>query len=100
LILAGYFLIPAIHLVNASSLTVAALPATIAAIAEHWFGWTMVMIMGRVVFLIWKHNIRSSMIWFVKVITDPLTDIMAYSPRYLTAYKAFLPSQAHSREEK
>jgi glutamate-1-semialdehyde 2,1-aminomutase len=100
LILAGYFVIPAIHLVSASSLTVAALPATIAAIAEHWFGWTVAVIMGRVVFLIWKHNVRSSMIWFVKVITDPLTDIMAYSPRYLNAYKAFLPSQAHSREEK
>jgi glutamate-1-semialdehyde 2,1-aminomutase len=100
LILAGYFLIPAIHLVSASSLTVAALPATIAAIAEHWFGWTVAVIMGRVVFLIWKHNVRSSMIWFVKVITDPLTDIMAYSPHYLTVYKAFLPSQARSREEK
>jgi glutamate-1-semialdehyde 2,1-aminomutase len=85
LILAGYFLIPIVHLVSASSLTVAALPATIAAIAEHWFGWTVAVILGRVVYLIWKHNVRSSMIWFVKVITDPLTDIMAYSPRYLTA---------------
>ena len=29
------------------------------------------------------------MIWFVKVVTDPLTDLMAYTPRYLTAYKVF-----------
>jgi glutamate-1-semialdehyde 2,1-aminomutase len=58
------------------------------------------VIVGRVVYLIWKHNLRSSMIWFVKVITDPLTDIMAYSPRYLNACKAFLPSQGRSQEEK
>ena len=100
LILAGYFLIPVIHLVSAGSLTVAAFPAMIAAIAEHWFVWTAAVILGRVVYLIWKHNVRSSMIWFVKVITDPLTDLMAYTPRYLTAYKAFLPSPARGREEK
>jgi glutamate-1-semialdehyde 2,1-aminomutase len=100
LILAGYFLIPVIHLVNAGSLTVAAFPALLTAIAEHWFLWTAAVILGRVVYLMWKHNLRSSMIWFVKVITDPLTDLMAYSPRYLTACKAFLPSPARSREEK
>jgi glutamate-1-semialdehyde 2,1-aminomutase len=100
LILAGYFLIPVIHFVNAGSLTVAAFPAMLAAIAEHWFIWTAAVILGRVVYLMWKHNLRSSMIWFVKVITDPWTDLMAYSPRYLTACKAFLPSPTRSREEK
>jgi len=29
--------------------------------------------------------LRSSMIWFVKLATDPLTDIVAYSPPTLRA---------------
>ncbi len=77
-----------------------ALPATIAVIAEHWFLWTAAVVLGRVVYLVWKHNIRSSMIWFVKIITDPLTDLMAYTPRYFTLNKALLPSPARGREEK
>jgi glutamate-1-semialdehyde 2,1-aminomutase len=100
IILAGYFLIPLIHMVKARSFTVAAFPAMIAAIAEHWFVWTVAVILGRVVYLIWKHNVRSSMIWFVKVITDPLTDLMAYTPRYFTAYKALLASAARGPEDK
>jgi glutamate-1-semialdehyde 2,1-aminomutase len=100
LILAGYFLIPLIHLASASSLTVAALPSLTAAIAELWFVWTVAAVLGRVAYLIWKHNVRISMIWFVKVVTDPLTDLMAYSPRYLSAYKVLLPSHARNREDK
>jgi glutamate-1-semialdehyde 2,1-aminomutase len=26
----------------------------------------------------WAHDFRTSMIWFVKLITDPITDIFAY----------------------
>jgi glutamate-1-semialdehyde 2,1-aminomutase len=100
LILAGYFLIPLIHLVSARAFSIAAFPAMIAAIAEHWFVWTVAVILGRVVYLIWKHNVRSSMIWFVKVITDPLTDLMAYTPRYFSAHKALLLSPARGREER
>jgi glutamate-1-semialdehyde 2,1-aminomutase len=99
LILAGYLLIPAIHLVSARPLTLAAVPPLIAAIAEQWFVWTVAVVLGRVAYLIWKHNVRTSMIWFVKVVTDPLTDLMAYAPRYLTAYRLLLPSQAGDRED-
>jgi glutamate-1-semialdehyde 2,1-aminomutase len=100
LILAVYFLIPILHVVSVRTFSVAAIPAMLATIAEYWFMWTVAVILGRVVYLIWKHNVRSSMIWFVKVITDPLTDLMAYTPRYLTAYKALLPSLARGREGK
>jgi glutamate-1-semialdehyde 2,1-aminomutase len=99
LILAGYVLIPMVYLVSSGSLTVAALPSTLAAIAELWFVWTATVVLGRVAYLVWKHNLRTSMIWFVKVVTDPLTDLMAYSPRFLTAYKVWLPSQARHRAE-
>jgi hypothetical protein len=40
---------------------------------------------------VWKHNFRSSMIWFVKLATDPFTDIVAY---YSSPYKILLLSQA------
>jgi hypothetical protein len=26
----------------------------------------------------WKYDFRTSMIWFVKLVTDPFTDILAY----------------------
>jgi len=34
-----------------------------------------------VTYLVWKHDFRISMIWFIKLITDPVTDIFAYFPR-------------------
>jgi glutamate-1-semialdehyde 2,1-aminomutase len=40
------------------------------------------VVIGRVAYLIWKHDFRISMIWFIKLITDPLTDIVAYFPRW------------------
>jgi glutamate-1-semialdehyde 2,1-aminomutase len=93
LIFLGYLLIPVVHLLSASSLSLATLPALIATIAEHWFVLTLAVVFGRVAYLIWKYNLRTSLIWFVKLITDPMTDIMAYSPPYVTACKALLSSR-------
>jgi hypothetical protein len=42
----------------------------------HWFFWTLAVAFGRVVYLMWKHDFRISMIWFVKLVTDPFTDIV------------------------
>jgi glutamate-1-semialdehyde 2,1-aminomutase len=39
------------------------------------------VVFGRVLYLFFKHDFRTSMIWFIKLITDPLTDIVAYFPR-------------------
>jgi glutamate-1-semialdehyde 2,1-aminomutase len=100
LILIGYFLIPIFHVLSARSFTVADFPAMLAAIAELWFVWAVAVVFGRVVYLMWKDNVRSSLIWFVKVITDPLTDLRAYAPRYLTPFKALLPLPASGAEEK
>lgn len=93
-IVAGYLLIPVIHLVNASSWTAEVLTPMTAAVAQQWFLLTLVVVVGRVAYLVWEHNFRLAMIWFVKLVTDPFTDIGAYSPRYLSAYKVFLPSRA------
>ena len=81
----GYLLIPVIHLTSAESLTLEVVTPMAAAVAQQWFLWTLVVVAGRVAYLVWKHNLRLSMVWFVKLVTDPFTDIVAYAPRYLSA---------------
>ena len=49
------------------------------------------VVLGRVAYLAWLHDFRISLIWFVKLVTDPFTDIKAYLPRSASAWRAFLP---------
>jgi glutamate-1-semialdehyde 2,1-aminomutase len=81
LIMLGYLLIPAGHVLAAQDPGWSAFVQRLPAIAEHWWFWTQLVILGRVAFLIWKFSVRTSMIWYVKLVTDPLTDIVAYFPR-------------------
>jgi glutamate-1-semialdehyde 2,1-aminomutase len=83
LILGAYLAIPVFHLLRAPEWTPAALAPTMAAIAEQWFLWTLTVVGGRVLYLIWAQNTWLALVWLVKLATDPLTDIMVYSPRYL-----------------
>jgi glutamate-1-semialdehyde 2,1-aminomutase len=85
LIVLGYLLIPIAHMVQAESLQCAVFAQRLPAIAEHWWFWTQLVIFGRVAFLIWKFSFRTSMIWYVKLVTDPLTDVITYFPRRLRA---------------
>jgi glutamate-1-semialdehyde 2,1-aminomutase len=81
LIVAGYILIPIVQIVQlarTSPLTSESLSSITPAIAEGWFLLTLAAVLGRVIYLIWAHDFRSSMIWFIKLITDPFTDIIAY----------------------
>ena len=91
LIVAGYVLIPVLHMGSAGDWTLTFLSSQLASIAHHWFVLTLLVVTGRVAYLIWAHDFRISMIWFIKLITDPLTDIMAYSPRYLRPCRVLLP---------
>ena len=92
LIVAGYLLIPIINMIQGGIWTFDTLWEKIPAIARQWFGLTLVVVLGRVVYLAWIHNLRVSMIWFVKLVTDPITDILAYTPRYLSPLASLLPS--------
>jgi glutamate-1-semialdehyde 2,1-aminomutase len=83
LILGAYILIPVVHLVQASAWTVAALRPLAPVVAQEWFLWTLVVVGGRVAYLTVAQNVRLALVWFVKLVTDPVTDIAAYSPRYL-----------------
>jgi len=82
MIVLGYILIPIIHMVQVNSWTFESFMSLIGSIALYWFVWTLLVVFGRVVYLMWKHDFRISMIWFIKLITDPLTDIVAYFPRW------------------
>jgi glutamate-1-semialdehyde 2,1-aminomutase len=85
LILGVYLLIPAVRLVQASAWTGEGLRPLAAAVAQELFLWTLMVVVGRVAYLIWAHDLRLALVWFVKLVTDPLTDIIAYAPRYLGA---------------
>jgi glutamate-1-semialdehyde 2,1-aminomutase len=88
LILGVYLLIPSVHLVQASSWTAAALGPLAAAVGRDLFYWTLAVVGGRVAYLAWVHGLRPAVVWFVKLVTDPVTDIVAYTPRYLGASRA------------
>ena len=83
LILGAYLVIPVLHLLFADAWTAESLRRIAAAVARAWFLWTLTVVGGRVMYLVWARDGWLAMVWFVKLITDPITDIVAYSPRYL-----------------
>jgi len=95
LIVAGYLLLPIIHLVRADSLTFETLIAMVPAVAQQWFLLTLAVVCGHVAYLVWEHSFRSAMIWFVKLATDPFTDIVTY---YSSASRLVQALQARKSE--
>jgi glutamate-1-semialdehyde 2,1-aminomutase len=81
MIVLGYALIPVFLMAQAGTWTIGAFTAMADGIALQWFRWTLLVVFGRVAYLTWKHNFGIAMIWFVKLVTDPFTDILAYFPR-------------------
>ena len=76
MIVLGYALIPVIDIALNGGWVSGALDT----IALHWFRWTLFVVALRIAYLTWKHDFRISMIWFVKLVTDPMTDIVSYLP--------------------
>ena len=83
LILGTYLAIPVANFLLAPEWTAEALGPLAADVAQQWFAWTMLVVGGRVAYLMWAQNVWLAMVWLIKLVTDPLTDIVAYSPRYL-----------------
>jgi glutamate-1-semialdehyde 2,1-aminomutase len=83
LILGTYLLIPAAHLLHAALFSPEAFGALVGTVAWQWFLWTLGVVFGRVAYLAWTHGPYLAAVWFVKLITDPITDVIAYSPRFL-----------------
>ncbi|HXW84965.1 MAG TPA: aminotransferase class III-fold pyridoxal phosphate-dependent enzyme, partial [Candidatus Binataceae bacterium] len=95
LILAGYLLIPVIQLLRIDSWTWDATRSAFAPIAGQWFVLTLSVVLGRVAYLTWKYDFRTSMVWFIKLLTDPITDLAAY---YTSLYRILSSSQATTHE--
>jgi glutamate-1-semialdehyde 2,1-aminomutase len=98
MIVSAYILIPIVNMIAAGGWTFAVFMEKFPAIAQQWWGLTVVVVLGRVIYLAWLHDFRISMIWFVKLISDPFTDILAYLPRSASAWRAFLPPYAVSHK--
>ena len=92
LIVVGYLLVPLFHLVSAGSLSLTTLTAIVPTVAQQWFFLTLAAVLGHVAYLLWKYDVRSAIIWLVKLVTDPLTDIGVY---YSSPARLFRLSQTH-----
>jgi glutamate-1-semialdehyde 2,1-aminomutase len=75
-----YLLIPLVNVVHAGQLELATLPSLAATVAQQWFAFTALVVFGHVARLTPKHGLRNALIWLVKLVTDPITDIFAYYP--------------------
>jgi len=74
-IVAGYALIP---LVERLVVEWSGWLPFVVAVGKAWFAYTAVVVLGRVLVLVRKHGLRNALVWFVKLVTDPFTDISAY----------------------
>jgi len=83
LILGVYILVPVVHLVMAEGWDREALAALAASVAQQWFMWTLAVVGGRVGYLVWAQGPRLALVWLVKLVTDPFTDVVAYTPHFL-----------------
>jgi len=97
LIVVGYGLIPIVHMLGADAWTLEGLKPLLTPVAEQWFFLTLAVVLGRVLYLIWEHNFGLSMVWLIKLMTDPFTDIVAYYPSAYGAVKGFMPSRLRKR---
>ena len=86
IIVGGYILIPIAQIIQLWGYGLESFASILPSVALQWFLLTLAAVFGRVLYLIWAHDFRTSMIWFVKLITDPITDIFAY---YKSADKIF-----------
>jgi glutamate-1-semialdehyde 2,1-aminomutase len=80
LIVLVYALVPVVLMTQAGAWSFAGFVSLADPIALQWFRVTMTVVFGRVVYLTWKHDFRIAMIWFVKLVTDPFTDVVTYFP--------------------
>src|SRR5499426_1109154 len=83
MILGTYLLIPLVNLVWSGAYTLEALRPLAVSVAYQWFLWTVLIVAGRVAYLLYAHGPRLALVWVVKLATDPLTDVIAYTPRFL-----------------
>ena len=83
MILGGFMLLPFAAVAYAGAWSVEGVRAVAPMVGYQWFGMVTAVVGGRVAYLVVRHGPRLAAVWFVKLVTDPITDLIAYSPRYL-----------------
>ena len=79
-ILMAFLLLPFVNLWWAGDWTVAGFIASAPITARHWLSFTMLVVFGRTAYLTLRHNLTTALVWLVKLVTDPLTDLLEYRP--------------------
>jgi len=55
-------------------------------VADMWFYITAYFVLGHTAIVWSQYNFCISMVWFVKLATDPITDVIAYWPSVFTIW--------------
>jgi glutamate-1-semialdehyde 2,1-aminomutase len=79
LVVAGYLAIPIVHLALAESLSRRSILALVPTVAQEWLVLTIAVVLGHVGMLIFSHGLRNALVWLVKLVTDPFTDLITYT---------------------
>jgi glutamate-1-semialdehyde 2,1-aminomutase len=80
LILVSYLILPIVDVARVGVWSADGFLSVAPVIAGHWFWMTMLVVLGRVAFLTVTKGPGLAMIWLMKLVTDPLTDLIAYRP--------------------
>ena len=91
MILGAYLLIPLVYAMQAGEWTGAALRGIATSVAEAWLAWTALVVGGRAVYLAATRGVHPAAVWVVKLVTDPLTDLIAYVPIHLAKARMPIP---------
>jgi len=83
-VVAGYTLAPLISLLRLSNDVGFFL--TLASIARSWLGVTLFFVLGHTGLLWMQYGFRISMVWLIKLVTDPFTDVLVYYPSAVTVW--------------
>jgi len=79
LVVAGYLAIPIVHLALADSLSRRSILELVPTVAQEWLILTIAVVLGHVGMLMFTHGTRNALVWLVKLVTDPLTDLLTYT---------------------
>jgi glutamate-1-semialdehyde 2,1-aminomutase len=79
LVVAGYLVIPLLRFALAGSLSLRSFLDLLPVVARDWFFFTIVVVLGHVAMLVFTHGLRNALVWLVKLVTDPLTDLFVYT---------------------
>ena len=55
-------------------------------VAKSWLTVTMFFVLGHTGLLWMQYGFRIAMVWLVKLITDPFTDVAAYYPSAINVW--------------